>query len=339
MSSIETISIVSALLVSVVAPALVRPLLTRLGVIDIPNERSSHTRPILRGVGLAPLAAIAVGLGIALVGAATRTDSWMITIILGVSLAAALLGWIEDARGLPVKARAGSQLLIGFLGVSLAVVLTGEQWWLVPILGVGIAGYTNVANFMDGINGISGLHGGGVGALFALTGALTGTSWMTVSGLVVAVAFLGFLPWNLGRGGMFLGDVGSYLLGASVSVIAALAVIEGVPILAVVGPLAIYLADSGVTLVRRILRGEPWYEAHRTHVYQRLTDTGLSHVRVALIVSVATLATGLAGLIAVWTPSFWPLSAGLVVVIALSYLCLGRLATRSKSAPAARKAN
>jgi UDP-N-acetylmuramyl pentapeptide phosphotransferase/UDP-N-acetylglucosamine-1-phosphate transferase len=308
-----------------------KPLLQRLGVIDLPNERSSHCAPVIRGVGLSPLLSYIAGFTILLLGNADRAQASILLLVLVVSVASGVLGWIEDYRGLPVALRAAMQLLIGLTGAGFAASIVGSSGWLVfvPMVGVGIAGYINVANFMDGINGISGVHGVVVGAIFAIIGIFTAADWLIPAGLIIAVAFLGFLPWNLLRGGIFLGDTGSYLLGGSIAIVAAAAITQGVPAIAMLGPLAVYLADSGVTLVRRILGGERWHEAHRSHVYQRLTDSGWTHVQVAALVAVASIGTGAFGLIVIFAPELWLLSTALILIAVCGYLMLGRARSRS----------
>src|SRR5690606_26264522 len=144
-----------------------------------------------------------------------------------------------------------------------------------------VLAYINMANFMDGINAISGLHGLAAGGALAVVGTLAQFEWLTFSDALIAVAFAVFLPWNL-NGRLFLGDVGSYLLGASLAAAAGSAIAAGVPPIAALAPLAIYAADTLVVIVRRLARGEQWWEAHRQHVYQRLVDAGVRHLPVAL---------------------------------------------------------
>jgi UDP-N-acetylmuramyl pentapeptide phosphotransferase/UDP-N-acetylglucosamine-1-phosphate transferase len=315
-------ALLTVLFLGLVSPLLFKPLLVKLDVLDISNERSSHSGSAIRGIGLAPLLSIVVGMALIAVFGET-ISSTLLVVILAVSLASGMLGWFEDLRGVPVLLRAGLQLIIGFVGACLVVLPSNGIWWAVPLYAIGIAGYINVANFMDGINGMSGLHGAVVGGIFSAMGAIVGMPWLLLAGLVVALSFLCFLPWNLVRGGMFLGDVGSYLLGGSIGIIAVAAIGNGVPILSVLGPLVIYLVDTGTTLCRRILRGERWFEAHRGHTYQRLTDSGLSHIRVSAIVAGAGMLTGLVGISNVMFPEYWPLWLALYWAIALGYLWCG----------------
>ncbi|MHA7278811.1 MraY family glycosyltransferase [Arthrobacter sp. MDT2-2] len=287
-----------ALGLSLALPTVVKPLLKRLGVIDIPNHRSSHSTVVIRGMGVAVAVAILVALVLSLATGLVAVDRSLILVIICMVGASAVLGWMEDFRGLPIRVRASAQLLIGAVGTAaLATTIDESSYWWVPIGAIAVATYINAANFMDGINGISGMHGLVVGLFYSYAGVLSDQLWLTVAGLVVAAAFAGFLPWNLGRGFVFLGDVGSYLLGASVAAIAVTGLLAGVYLEYLLSPVLIYLADTFTTFVRRARRGERLYTAHRQHVYQRLTDTGLSHVQVSLLVSILSALTGAAGFV------------------------------------------
>jgi UDP-N-acetylmuramyl pentapeptide phosphotransferase/UDP-N-acetylglucosamine-1-phosphate transferase len=296
---LAVMSLAVTLIVSLTAPLALQPLLLRWAVIDHPTERSSHSRSAIRGMGLAPLLAIVLGYVALLVGAQNGEQFSILLIVLGVMLAASTLGWIEDFRGVSVRTRAAVQLSIGIAGASSIVVSTGGTWWFVPLFGIAIAAYINVANFMDGINGISGFHGLVVGIFYAVLGTYTGIIWLTLAGSLLAVAFGGFLPWNFVKGGIFLGDVGSYLLGGGIGITAVAAIASGAPVIAVLSPVAIYAADSGMTLAKRVIRGEKWFEAHKSHVYQRLEAHGLSHIQRTTIVAGAGATTATLGILSV----------------------------------------
>ena len=115
-----------------------------------------------------------------------------------------------------------------------------------------ITGLVNVFNFMDGVNGISGVHSLIAGVAYACYAEWGQHPFLLAASLAVAISALLFLPWNAGRARVFLGDAGSYSLGAALAVLAADAVLHGVPVEAVLGPLALYLADTAWTLQRRI---------------------------------------------------------------------------------------
>ncbi|NOJ58645.1 glycosyltransferase family 4 protein [Arthrobacter sp. 260] len=309
----------ASLVLSAVLPFVLKPVLAKLGVLDIPNERSSHTTVVIRGVGITVAVGIAAGLALSLAVGLVAVDRSLIVIILAMLSAAALLGWIEDYRGISIKVRAVLQLMIGAVGTAALAWTIGQSFWWVPVGALAVAAYINAANFMDGINGISGLHGVAVGAFYAVAGMLSDQLWLVVAGLVVAAAFAGFLPWNLGRGFVFLGDVGSYLLGASIAAIAVTGLLAGVYLEYLLSPVLIYLADTFTTFLRRLRAGDRWYVSHREHVYQRLTDVGLTHIQSALVVTGCSVLTGAAGFAAATSPplmavAFSLLAAGVVVL-------------------------
>lgn len=292
-----------ALVLALVLPFFVRPLLVRAGVLDVPNARSSHTQPTIRGMGITTAVALPAAVLVAVFLPQTGTalqGRLTLVVILVVVLSAATIGWIEDIKGLSIKIRAGLQLTVGGLATAAVALLDpGEQQlWLIPVGALAVAAYVNVANFMDGINGISGTHGLLVGGFYAYAGYMSGHAWLMYAGIAVALAFAGFLPWNLGRHKVFMGDVGSYLLGASISVTAMCAFLAGVPVEYIFSPVLIYLTDTFVTLLRRLIAGERWYAAHRQHVYQRLTIVGLSHMQATTVVATATILVSVLGIIA-----------------------------------------
>lgn len=314
-----------------VLPFVVRPLLTRIGTVDLPNERSSHSAPTLRGGGLAPLLAWDVALVVAV--ALGMTDRTLLLVLFVVTNLAAIVGFADDLRGLGSGLRLVLQLAVG-LGASsvIAAIATQPAWW--AIFGmIFLAGYINVANFIDGINGISGAHGALAGAAFLMAGIATNQSWLATSGVVLAAAFLSFLPWNIRRPSLFLGDIGSYLLGSAIGSVVVVATSQGVSPLLTLPVLAPWLADTVVTVVRRFARGEGVLSAHRTHAYQRLTDTGLSHGMVTAIVASVSAATGLAGYLA-WH-GILPVgfAVSIIVLLCSGYLWLPRL--RGSRLPAA----
>lgn len=282
-----------AFVLGALLPFAVRPILHRNNMVDVPNERSSHTAPTYRGMGLATATATLLAFVAATLFGWTYRSSESLQ--LAVTIAAAILcalalGWLEDIRGVSIVRRAGLQLVIGLLvSVSFATV-QGTNILLLILGAIFIAGYINVANFMDGINGISGAHGLVAGLAYALTGWMVNLPWLALAGVAVAGAFAAFLPWNVRPGkNVFLGDAGSYVLGAALGTLAVGAWFADVPFLLAFAPLVTYLADAGITLFRRFMAGEQWYKPHRTHTYQRLTDVGFSHLGSTAVVTGTTI--------------------------------------------------
>ena len=290
------------LLASLLLPLAVKPWLVRMGVVDVPSARSSHHKATIRGMGVATALATAAGYLAAVMLGVVTVDRSLFAAVLAIIAACSAVGWIEDLRGLSIRGRAAAQLGIGAAGSAALIALTGQSFWWLPLAAVAIAAYVNIANFMDGINGISGLHGVTAGGAYAVAGLLSDQPWLTAGGAVLAMSFLGFLPWNLGRGSVFLGDVGSYLLGASIAALAVAGFLSGVYVEYVLTPILVYAADTGYTLLRRIKAGERWYASHREHVYQRLTDVGFTHLQSAALVTVCTAAVIVLGFIAATAP-------------------------------------
>ncbi|MFI7584352.1 glycosyltransferase family 4 protein [Kocuria sp. M1N1S27] len=324
-----------ALVLSLLLPLAVKPLLARWGVLDVPNERSSHQRTVVRGMGLAVAVAVLLAYGSALLTGAIEVDRSVALVVLAVTGLFAALGWAEDYRGVSVRVRLAAQLAIGLVATGVLVTVLGTSVWWLPVGTLAIAAYVNMANFMDGINGISGLHGLAAGLLYAWAGASNDLTWMIAAGLAVAGGFAGFLPWNLGRGTVFLGDVGSYLLGGALAGIAVAAFLSGVYVEYLLPPLAVYVADTSVTLLRRVRAGEVWYRPHRRHVYQRLTDTGLSHTGSALVVTTATVLVSVASVVGLRTgPAATALAGAFVLAVLALYLVLPELLGRRAAARA-----
>ena len=268
-------------------------LLRRLTVLDLPGERSSHSVPTPRGGG----APIAAGLLVAAALAPGAADARLaFAVAVGFF---GLLGLLDDLRGLPAIFRLALQTAGAAAVATLLVLrlpLTAFAMVAAALVAaIWLVGFVNAFNFMDGVNGISAAHAVIGGAAYACLAAWRQDEFGVAAGLALAAGACAFLPWNAGRARVFLGDVGSYSIGAALAVLAVRLIADGVPAEAVAGPVALYLADVAWTLQRRIRRGEPWLEGHRTHVYQRWCDAGWSHQEVTLLTSALTVLLCLLG--------------------------------------------
>jgi UDP-N-acetylmuramyl pentapeptide phosphotransferase/UDP-N-acetylglucosamine-1-phosphate transferase len=195
--------------------------------------------------------------------------------------------------------------LIGALVLTVAGVQEADPPLLValPLAFAWVALVTNIYNFMDGIDGLAATQAIVAGVALALGGTVVRNPVLMAGGGLLAAAAAGFLVHNLPPARLFMGDVGSTFLGfsfAGLSLLGNLGVGGGkLPIEFGVVILAPFLFDGMVTLARRIARGERWFEAHRSHYYQRLVIRGLSHGQVTalytLLASIAAIAA-LAGL-------------------------------------------
>lgn len=115
-------------LLSMGATKVARRVMKQLGVIDIPNHRSSHSVPVIRGGGIGPAIALVAALGITIsVFPITRSPT---LILLVAVIASALLGWLEDRQGVPVRLRLGAQVLIGsFVSIAFIILFSAHWAW------------------------------------------------------------------------------------------------------------------------------------------------------------------------------------------------------------------
>ena len=323
------IAAAATLVVAGVSPIVILPLLRRAGAIDHPVPRSSHTSPALRGLGVSTALALLIGALIAFLSAAVTGSALLLAAVL-TAVASAALGLTEDIRGIRITTRIVVQLAVGAVGSIVIVTMTQGPWWVSVVGALAVVASINVCNFMDGVDGLSGMNAAVFGAAYTVLGWIIGSDWLVLAGAMVAIAYLAFLPWNLASRG-FLGDSGSYLLGGVVAAMGIGAVSLGAPILAVVAPMAIYLADTGFTLVRRVLRGEKWHQSHRQHTYHQLEDLGFSHVRAALVVTGGTLATSLIGILSLAVVDPWFIAFPAILFVCAGYLSLPTLIGRRRN--------
>jgi Fuc2NAc and GlcNAc transferase len=297
----------AALVTTAVTTAVFVRLAPRCGLVDVPNARSSHSRPVPRGGGLPLLAGAALGLLAAGTMGELRPDGSAIAAGTGLGVVA-LVGLLDDRRGLsPVvrlaaqaAAAAGVVVVAGGLGrLPLPPPLDAPLGdWGIPLALLWIVAVVNFYNFMDGVDGIAGLQGAVTGMGLALAGWSPFTAGL---GAALAGACLGFLFHNWSPARVFLGDVGSGTLGFAFATAPFLAPepIRPTAVLFVAASLWLFLADASATLASRAWRGARWHVAHREHAYQRLVIAGWSHARVAALVGTGSaLLTALA--LAAW---------------------------------------
>jgi UDP-N-acetylmuramyl pentapeptide phosphotransferase/UDP-N-acetylglucosamine-1-phosphate transferase len=306
-------------------------------VLDVPVARSSHDTPTLRGGGIAP----AIAMTLAGLGASVMAPRLGLA-ILWVAVCFGAIGTLEDLIGVDTGKRLLGQFAVAAVGmvplVSPAFDRAGFSLGVAGVV-VGVVWYVafvNAFNFMDGINGISATQAIVAGTSWAAIGGIEREPVMIAFGGIIALASVAFLPWNFPVAKVFLGDAGSYFFGGWLAATAAVSVVVGTPAVAVGGPVAIYLCDTGVTLLRRALHGESLLEAHRDHVYQRLVRGGWSHTRTTLVTGSLMASTSLIGSIALigraWAT---PLAVVGIGCMALVYLAAPRIQRQRPVGPRA----
>lgn len=313
-------------------------------MLDRPNERSSHSAPVVRGGGIAILLSVFLVGGFEL----DRSQGSAIITIAVAGLMLAAVSFMDDLRSLGQTIRFSVQSGAAFIAV--VVLLRGDMhgcgaiskaaFGLIGFLW--ITGYTNSFNFMDGINGIAGMQtvvcGLGTALIGIVAGARTDNS-AVIASVILAGAGAGFLPHNFPRARLFLGDVGSAPIGFLLAVIGFwIARDLGWWLLGAFGLLhANFVLDSLITLLRRVILGERWYESHREHFYQRLVRSGASHVLVATwegSIQIVVLLVLLSAVRMGWM--FRGFAAGMVFILWLAFFCFAEYRFRHQKFGAAR---
>jgi Fuc2NAc and GlcNAc transferase len=280
-----------------------------LGLIDSPNGRSSHRRPTPRGGGLGILAAFAL---MAIYGG-LPSAVWLPL------MALALWAFLGDYIDFSPMLRLAGQLLLAALIVIFTSRLPAEAAWFwisVAFWTAFIVGTANFYNFMDGINGIAGLTGVVGFALLAAYIYLTNKPILLGEvALGISLACLGFLPFNVPKARVFMGDVGSILLGGAFGCLVYLASDNFLDFACLAAFLFPFYVDELTTMVVRLRDGARLTQAHRRHLYQLLAnEKGWPHWLVSLGFGVLQLLVGLTILLA---KLYYP---GAVVVMLSCYV-------------------
>lgn len=294
---IWTISAVLAVTftVSAILVGIVRDYALKKKIIDLPNTRSSHTAPTPRAGGIAIVLSFVGALGVLCLCRLIDTRTAVVLLVAGCAIA--LIGFLDDRRQLTAKWRLSVHLtaavfVVAIIGGIPEPELTkwgiGGFWFGSAFSVLVLAWGTNLFNFMDGIDGIAAGE-----AIFISTAAAGlncfngGDFGISATMLCLAAATLGCLVWNWPPARIFMGDVGSGFLGFTLTALVIVACqrasipIEILPILG-----GVFLVDATVTLLRRLVRGDRWLEAHRSHAYQQLARRWRSHRPVTLLVMI-----------------------------------------------------
>jgi UDP-N-acetylmuramyl pentapeptide phosphotransferase/UDP-N-acetylglucosamine-1-phosphate transferase len=277
---------------------IIRRYAERRQLLDHPNERSSHSLPTPRGGGLM-IVLLVTGAGLWFVREASLSRN-LVFILCAVIIA--FLGWRDDTHSLSPRVRFAVQALVAaasIWGLGYFQSVTIPLFGVLELGVVGIVitflwiiGLTNAYNFMDGIDGLAG------GVAFA-----AGLGWVLLTSnipylensfvfwiaLAIAASSLGFLGHNWGTAKIFMGDVASTFLGYTFAVLPLMAAnAEGDALM--LGTLLMWtiIMDAGVTFIRRALKRENVFAAHRTHLYQRLVIGGYSHAKISMLYIVLT---------------------------------------------------
>jgi Fuc2NAc and GlcNAc transferase len=266
-------------------------------LLDIPNGRSSHTVPTPRGGGVAIVVSYLVALAV-LFGEGVLSSA-AFAAMAGAGLGIAALGFLDDHGHVAARWRLLGHFFAAiwalcWLGGLPPVTFFGATFEL-SWIGHGLAALflvwlLNLYNFMDGIDGIASVEAVCVCLGAALIYLLGDHAEMTWQPLLLAAAVFGFLIWNFPPAKIFMGDAGSGFLGIILGVLSLQAAwISSQLLWAWLILLGVFIVDATVTLIRRLVRGDKIYEAHRSHAYQFASRKYGKHLPVTSAVGVINL--------------------------------------------------
>lgn len=334
--------LIAAFIAAYLLTGLLRHYALQRGIIDMPNMRSSHAIPTPRGGGLSFVLVFFAALTAML---AMQQVRWNIDVnvlwaLLSGGGLAALIGFIDDHGHVPARWR----FLTHLAAATLALYFLGMPWgWFGAVFIVlALTWLLNLFNFMDGIDAIAAGEALSVLLSAALIVAFeTPTAPSAFLWLWLAAGVGGFLVWNRPPAKIFMGDAASGFLGLTLGLFALISVQDGTLNLACwLILLGCFIVDATYTLLQRMWRGERWYEAHRSHAYQKIAAhltqlqqaQGFSAEQSRALAHRNTVAAmlainGLWLLPLAWGAIIWPRLEVLWVIIAWSPLVLIALVT------------
>jgi len=310
--------------------AVLRPLLTKGRVLDVPNHRSSHSSPVPRGGGVS-FAAVTI---VAILWLYFRhAISGNLTLALvGSGMALGITGFLDDCFETPVWFRLIVQFLAAgwtmwWLGgvVPLHSISGSIEWrWGVQAIAIcGLVWFINLFNFMDGIDGLAGMEAVAVCGLGAILLVLRVPGGYEQCAWVLASATGGFLIWNLPPAKLFMGDTGSGFLGVVLGILVLFSA-KSQPIFfwAWLILFSSFIVDATVTLLRRLISGSHWSKGHRSHAYQHAAQRLGSHAKVTwAVLGINVFWLFPLAWVAVGHPSIAPFLA-LIAIIPLVFLAI-----------------
>lgn len=313
-------------------------------MMDQPNERSSHSSATPRIGGAAIFAGWLAGAFVISVFVGDTEVAGKFALLALCGLLAFGLGFADDKFTLSPTWKLVGQIFIGALftvifapfqmlplpffgNVSIAAV------WSIPITTLWIVAFMNAFNFMDGANGLAaGAAAAGL-AWFSVAASFAGASELAAAALLLAFACMAFLPDNLLRGRIFMGDNGSMMLGFYIAAFTVLGTNwTGGNLSALVAPVIFlpFLFDVALTLCSRMVRKQNVFEAHREHLYQLMMRLGASHARIAaLYVGLVSISAAAAFAMLTMTSSLQWLAP--VVLMVLFGVCAAKIYRRAQA--------
>lgn len=298
----------------------------RKRILDVPNERSSHDRPIPRGGGISIVSLTMGGIWLFyVIDPALYTIDMMVIFTIGAIIIAGI-SLLDDLYSI----RNGIRFIVHGIAATGIIWKIGFFYELpIPFFGnmyleyagiiltfLFIVGLTNAYNFMDGIDGIAGIQAIIAGIGWAVVGYIYSVHFILILALLIAASSAGFLFHNWHPAKIFMGDVGSAFLGFTFAAITMIAVKHD-PLLLYAGILLLwpFIFDTVYTFLRRILHKENIFEAHRSHLYQRLVIAGWGHCSVTILYGILACSA--------WIPiglMLWKIQIGYLLIFTIPVL-------------------
>jgi Fuc2NAc and GlcNAc transferase len=308
-----------------------RMLCLKWHLLDHPNQRSSHDSAVPRGGGI--IFSTLWMITLLVFWTLDFIDSFVLLSFLPGAAVITAIGFYDDCCNASRRLRLIIQTLVAF-GLWVLVWKTQQPWlaassyhglaWLV--LPPMVIWSINLYNFMDGIDGIAGVQALFMLSVMALCFWLAGGQTIAVLAVCLLVTVGGFLVWNWPQAELFMGDVGSGFLGFVMVVFAIIGQIQyDIPVLVWLISYSLFLFDASVTLLRRIVAREQWYQPHQKHAFQRLYLAGWSHQRVLFgVIILNTLLSALAVAAYLNQQLWWPCSLIALGLLSMVYAWIER---------------
>ena len=316
--------VVVAFLIPLTTTKYIRRFALARRLMDVPNARSSHTVSTPHGGGIGIVFSFMLALG-AIATFTTISTTFFVAVVPTVLLVA-FVSFLDDLRDVSAIVRITVHVValawaVLWLGGDLSAPLPSREYisgWVFGLLTfIALVWLLNLFNFMDGIDGIASVEAIFVSFSGAVVSALSGQLTISFLFATLGAATLGFLPWNWPPAKVFMGDVGSSSLGATLGILAYAVVLEH-PSTFWVWPIlfAVFVTDSTTTLIRRFLNGQRWYKPHRNHAYQR-SARRWGHLKVTLGVTVINICWLIP---MAWLAYMYPYQGVLIAILAYAPL-------------------
>ena len=331
----STVMLIGVSVATLVGTLLIIRLAPTLGLVQKPTNRCSHIQPTPRGGGLSFVLISLLATTVCLWNEVS-SGSLLTVLLCGGALIAAI-GFCDDLYQLSIKKRLGAQILIIAASVYTLLPAPAIELWGIRlqsdifcwgVTALALVWWLNLFNFMDGIDGLAGME---ATCILTTAGGLmyyqqaTESSQVLLPMLILTASLAGFILVNWAPAKIFMGDVGSTFLGYTLGVLAATTVYSGALNLWVwlILP-GVFWVDATFTLLRRMLRGDRWYQSHQSHAYQRVSrylvepeGRNLTRKAAHRKVTLAALALNVCWLFPLATMAlFWPAWGLLLVLVA-----------------------